>query len=389
MAPLVVYITGYRQHAGKTVTSIGIISQLRRVIDVSKIGYFKPVGQEVEPLNDGSHVDKDVQLLSVFSSLPAFEPRHLSPVRFTRGFTRNFLESGDQHSLTRTLQRRIQESLTSLSDKTVVIAEGSGHPGVGAIAGLSNADVGNLMDAEIIFLSEGGIGRAIDTLDVNLSYFLHKGCRVRGIIFNKLVPDKIPSLQRYLTEDLLNSRYPGFKGMLRIMGFIPAVQDLPQPSLDLVLNTLSHAEPIGDPRNPTWQRPCRTVRVISSPAQFLRPAQVIRRRDLVVISANSTPRIRSIIAYHRHLGATRGIGGLVLTCSEGETLDTDLQREIISAGLPTVIIRDDSAATEARLFRLYQNTKLQTYDVNKVKEIEELFSSCFDVHRFLDIFGIM
>ena len=388
MAAKIIYIAGYRQHAGKTVTSLGIISQLRRVIDVSKIGYIKPVGQEVESLHDGSHVDKDVQLLSVFSSLPAFETRHLSPVRFTPGFTRNFLESGDQEALTRTLQRRIQESLISLSDKKVIIAEGSGHPGVGSIAGLSNADVGNLIDAEIVFLSEGGIGRAIDTLDVNLSYFLHKGCRVRGIIFNKLVPEKIPAMQRYLTDELLNNRYPGFNGTLRIIGFIPAVQDLPQPSLDLVLNTLRHTEPIGDPRNPTWQRPCRTVRVISLPAKFLRPSQAIRRRDLVVSSANSAPRIRSIISYHQQLGASRGLGGLILTCDEGETLDGELRGEIIKAGLPTVMIRDDSATTEARLFSLYRNTKLQTYDVNKVKEIEDVFSSCFDVRQFLEIFDI-
>ena len=388
MAPVIVYLTGYRQHAGKTVTSLGIISQLRRVMDASKIGYIKPVGQEVAGLRDGAQVDKDVQLLSVFSSLPGFEPRHLSPVRFTPGFTRNFLESGDQEALTRTLQRRIRESVASLADKTVIIAEGSGHPGVGAIAGLSNADVGNLLDADIVFLCEGGIGRAIDTLEVDLSYFLHKGCRVRGVIFNKLIPEKIPTLQRYITEEMLNRRYPGFNGLLRILGFIPTVQDLPQPSIDLVLNSLRHAEAIGDPRHATWQRPCRTIRVISLPAQFLRPAQAIRRRDLVVISANSTPRIRSILAYHRQLGAARGVGGLVLTCDEGESLAADLRAEIIAAGLPTVLVRGDSAATEARLFELYESTKLQVYDVNKVREIEELFSAYFDVHRFLEIFGI-
>ncbi|CAI8029068.1 hypothetical protein GBAR_LOCUS16535 [Geodia barretti] len=388
VAPVIVYLTGYRQHAGKTVTSLASSRSSAACSIPSTIGYIKPVGQEVSTLRDGMQVDKDVQLLSVFSSLPGFEPRHLSPVRFTSGFTRNYLESGDQEALTRTLERRILESVASLADKKVIIAEGSGHPGVGAIAGLSNADVGNLLNAEIVFLSEGGIGRAIDTLEVYMSYFLHKRCRVRGVIFNKLIPEKIRTLQRYLTEDALNSRFPGFGGNLSILGFIPTVQDLPQPSIDLVLNSLRHAEAIGDPRHPTWQRPCRTIRVISLPAQFLRPAQAIRRRDLVVISANSSPRIRSILSYHRQLGATRGIGGLVLTCDEGESLAPELRAEIIGAGLPTVLIRGDSAATEARLFGLYESTKLQVYDVDKVREVEELFSASFDVYRFLDVFGI-
>ena len=388
MPPVIVYLTGYRQHAGKTVTSLGIISQLRRVLDPSTIGYLKPVGQEVSTLRDGVQVDKDVQLLSVFSSLPGFEPRHLSPIRFTAGFTRNYLESGDPQTLTRTLERRIRESAASLADKKVIIAEGSGHPGVGSIVGLSNADVGNLLGAEIVFLSEGGIGRAIDTLEIYLSYFMHKGCRVRGVIFNRLIPDKIPTLQRYLTEEALNARFPGFGGGLHVLGFIPAVQDLPQPSMDLVLNSVRHAEAIGDPRHPTWQRPCRTIRVIALPARFLRPAQEIRRRDLVVLSANSAPRIQSILAYHRQLGAARGIGGLVLTCDEGETLASDLRADIVGAGLPTVVIRGDSAATEARLFGLYESTKLQVYDVEKVREVEEVFSASFDVQRFMDIFGI-
>lgn len=388
MAPVIVYLTGYRQHAGKTVTSLGIISQLRRVLDPSTIGYIKPVGQEVSTLRDGAQVDKDVQLLSVFSSLPGFEARHLSPVRFTAGFTRSYLESRDPQELTRTLERRICESAASLADKKVIIAEGSGHPGVGAIVGLSNADVGNLLGAEIVFLSEGGIGRAIDTLEVYLSYFMHKGCRVRGVIFNRLIPDKIPTLQRYLTEDMLNDRFPGLGGNLHILGFIPAVHDLPQPSMDLVLNSLRHAEAIGDPGHPAWQRPCRTIRVISLPAQFLRPAQEIRRRDLVVLSANSTPRIRSIVSYHRQLGAARGIGGLVLTCDEGDSLASDLRDDIVDSGLPAVLIRGDSAATEARLFGLYESTKLQVYDVDKVREVEDVYNASFDVHRFMDIFGI-
>ena len=78
----------------------------------------------------------------------------------------------------------------------------------------------------------------------------------------------------------------------------------------------------------------------------------------------------------------------MLTCDEGESLAPDLRAEIIAAGLPTLLIRGDSAAIEARLFSLYENTKLQVYDVDKVREVEELFSASFDVYRFLDIFGI-
>ncbi len=70
MPPTIVYITGFRQHAGKTVTALGILSRLRRIMDPSRIAYLKPVGQELVTLSDGSQIDKDARLLQEFSGIP-------------------------------------------------------------------------------------------------------------------------------------------------------------------------------------------------------------------------------------------------------------------------------------------------------------------------------
>ena len=51
--PPVVFIAGERQHAGKTVTSLGVISAICKHIDPADIGYFKPVGQEMITLPNG------------------------------------------------------------------------------------------------------------------------------------------------------------------------------------------------------------------------------------------------------------------------------------------------------------------------------------------------
>ena len=93
MAPVVVYLTGFRQHAGKTVTSLGIISQLRKHLDPSEIGYLKPVGQQLVRDAKGIVVDKDVELIGEFAQLPDLPLAKLSPVRFSSNFTRSYLDS--------------------------------------------------------------------------------------------------------------------------------------------------------------------------------------------------------------------------------------------------------------------------------------------------------
>ena len=62
MAPTIVYVTGFRQHAGKTVTSLGLISQLRKRMDPARIAYLKPVGQELVTLPEGGRLLNSVEI---------------------------------------------------------------------------------------------------------------------------------------------------------------------------------------------------------------------------------------------------------------------------------------------------------------------------------------
>ena len=389
MAPVVVYLTGFRQHAGKTVTSLGIISQLRKHLDPSEVGYLKPVGQQLVRNAKGMVVDKDVELVGEFARLTDLPLAELSPVRFSGNFTRTYLDSRHRTRLTRALTLEIRRSLGHLAGRRIVIAEGSGHPGVGSVVGLSNAAVGKLIGAEIIFVSGGGIGRALDTIDVDLTYFLHHGCRVRGLLVNKVIPDKAAQVRRYVTEELINERYAAANGSpLHIFGYLPTIPDLPRPSMRVILGALPHVEPLGDPEAISWRRPCAAIKLISMPAQHLKSQlrHYVGAGDVLIISASSTPRLRQILDYHAAIGHRGGIAGLILTCGETEPVEDEVRDALIGAGLPALYVREDSAATEERLFRLYENTKLQVYDTGKIAEIERLFEEHFDTERFLDVF---
>ena len=389
MAPVVVYLTGFRQHAGKTVTSLGIISQLRKHLDPRDIGYLKPVGQQLVRDAKGVVVDKDVELIGEFAQLPDLPLAKLSPVRFSSNFTRSYLDSRYRTRLTRALSLEIKRSVAQLADRRIIIAEGSGHPGVGSVVGLSNATVGKLLGAETIFVSGGGIGRALDTIDVDLSYFLYHGCRVRGLIVNKLIPNKAALVRRYITEELINERYAAANGApLHIFGYMPAIPDLPRPSMRVILGALPGVEPLGDPEAIAWRQPCASIKLVSLPAEHLKSQirHYVGVGDVLIIGASSAPRIRQILDFHTDILHRGGIAGLILTCGETEQIDESVRDALIRSYLPTLYVREDSAATEERLFRLYQNTKLQVYDTGKIAEIEQLFEEHFDIDRFLDVF---
>ncbi|MBN1523717.1 MAG: AAA family ATPase [Spirochaetales bacterium] len=389
MAPLVIYITGFRQHAGKTVTSLGLLSLLRKHMDPIHLGYVKPVGQELVTLADGSKIDKDARIVQEFSSIPDLDMTKVSPVRVGSGFTKSFLSSDDSRSKTQNLENLIIDSMESLNHKKIIIAEGTGHPGVGSIVGLSNANVANLINADIVFLSGGGIGKALDMLEVDLSYFLFKRARVRGIIFNKLIPDKITTMKQFVTDDLLNNKYGAFGGALTILGFLPMIEVLSQPSMKIIHDHFKNAEAIGDIEEPSWEVPCDSIKVVSLPSELLNVKKHISPQSLVIIAANARRRINTICEYNRVLTESGyGIAGFLLTCGDCPAIDPETESEIRNSGIPAVYVEEDTATAEKIVLDAYENTKLQIYDKTKLKEVEYLFEQYFDFQKFIDTFGV-
>lgn len=388
MAPTIVYLTGFRQHAGKTVASLGIISRLLAVMDASRIAYLKPVGQDLVTLPDGTAVDKDAQILERFSGIAGFDIAAVSPVRLGAGFTQEYLASGNRLQETRRLQDAVIASLERLAGRDVIIAEGSGHPGVGGIVGLSNADVANLIGAKVVFLSGGGIGKALDMLEVDLSYFLYKKTPVRGVLFNRCIPEKIDGMRRLITEDLLNDRYGAFGGKLRILGFLPEVADLGKPSMRSIAEKYPGAEALDGVAGEAWEAACGATRIISEDAEKLQLEAYLRPRDVVILAASSRRRAHRLLEFHRMRGADVPLGGLVLTCGRTDEVAAEIRQHIAEAGLPALLVKDDTATAEQRVLDIYENTKLQPWDTRKVRDIEDLFAQWFDMEKFLETFEI-
>lgn len=385
MKPKIIYIAGSKQHSGKTLASLGLFSLLSREFPSEQLGYIKPVGQQVINLANGQTLDKDAVIIDTFTEVPALEMEMISPVQLPAGFTKGFLASKDQEEFTASLKAKIKNAIKLLSDKKIIIAEGTGHPGVGGIVGLSNAEVCNLIDADILYISEGGIGRALDKMEVDLSYFRLYGSRVKGILFNKVIPAKIEQTKHYLTEDLINRKFnKSGNNPIRIMGYLPKVDRILNPSMNVLKSRFKNHKTIGDPEEMHWKIPLNRIKVISLVAEALQLEKYIEPGDVILIAASSKNRSSRILRYVKKMEGY--LGGLILTCGGATKLWPEIETLIKESNIPAILVEEDTATAEQIVSKTYTNTKIQTFDTEKIELINELFKIHFDFERFLETF---
>jgi hypothetical protein len=380
--PKIIYIAGERQHAGKTVSTLGLFSALCSVLDPADIGYFKPVGQEMVQLPSGERIDKDIMIVKEFTGMTLPDLGILSPVRVSGHVTRDYLTCDDPRQRTEAYERAILRAIEHLSDKKLIIAEGTGHPGVGSVVGLSNARVANLLKARILYLVGGGIGKPVDELEVDLSYFSHKRSQVLGVLFNKVLPSKIEMMKRVLSEESLHRIFPEWHPPLQVFGYIPEVSHLGHPSMELVAQQFKTARLLNEGCTERWYRSCAAVNVISQGNHSFRAEEHLQPRDIAVLGAGSHRRLKKIVKLDRRLGDTP-LGGLILNCAGNDMPDARARDIIAGSQLPVIAVEDDAGQVDQKLYRCFVNTKLQTYDRRKFAEIQTLFADHFDARRFV------
>ena len=387
--PPVIFIAGERQHAGKTAASLGMIAALSNHIDPADIGYFKPVGQEMVTLPNGERIDKDVRIVKEFTGLDMPDMGMLSPVRVVSGVTKEYITGNRQKEITAEYERAIHKTLTALSDKKLIIAEGTGHPGVGSVVGLSNAHVANLLDARILYLVGGGIGRTLDELEVDLSYFSHHHSRVSGVLFNKVLPAKVDMMKEILTEKNLQRTFPEWDPALQIFGYMPQVKYLNNPSMHLISQSFPDHQALRCGRcAEAWHLPCRKVKIVSQGYATFQPEDDLRSRDIAVIAAGTHRRLQRMVEYNESLPADGKLGGIILTCANDKRPDAATYEILEKSFIPAIAVPQDTAEADALLYKSFTNTKLQLYDKLKHNMIVDLFAEHFDAKKLIKAFNL-
>jgi BioD-like phosphotransacetylase family protein len=214
------YLAATGQNRGKTTASLGLLDGFRR--RGFRTGFMKPVGQRTV-IEDGQPADEDAVLMRTLFDLP--EPyAAMSPVHIPRGFTKSYIAG----EVVEDLGARIVAAHRQFTDHDVLLIEGTGHAGVGAVIGLSNAVVAAMLGAPAVIVSEGGVGRPIDEIVLNASHFAAHGVPVAGALVNKVRIDEQPGIERTLERGLARHGIP-------LLGVLPYRPILSNPTLGMVL----------------------------------------------------------------------------------------------------------------------------------------------------------
>lgn len=228
-----IFIAATRQNVGKTTVSLALMSGLLKRF--GKVGFIKPVGQHHVAVAgaDGTElrVDKDVVVMKEFFGLDHLPYEHMSPVIIPKGYTKLYIDGAvDRQSQV----DRIRESFRQISQTSqITLIEGTGHVGVGSVIEMSNAQTAALLGADIVLVANGGIGSAFDELEANRALCEAHGARIRGVIVNKVQPEKKEMVRDYFGR-LIEKRWR--VPLLGVIDFLPLLSKPSLADIESVLN---------------------------------------------------------------------------------------------------------------------------------------------------------
>ena len=380
------YLAATGQNRGKTTASLGLLDGFRR--RGLHAGFMKPVGQRTVML-DGAPADEDALLMRTTFDLP--EPfTAMSPVHIPRGFTKAYIAG----EVVEDLGARIVTAHREFADHDILLIEGTGHAGVGAVIGLSNATVASMLRAPAVIVSEGGVGRPIDEIVLNASHFAAHGVRVAGALVNKVRIDDQPGIARTLERGLALHGIP-------LLGILPYRPILSSPTLGMVLEGV-HGRVIHT--GPDLDRVIDGVAIgAMEPNHMLLhvgPGTLVivpgDREDAILTLAAAHVAGRPRAAAHEHLEAlVDETPGAIDAGPEGKALGIvltggyeprpEVLAAIRAAGMFAALVDEDTYTVASEVHDLL--VKTHAADTGKIEMIKALVWEHLLIDRFLEAAG--
>ena len=358
-----VYLAATGQNRGKTTLSLGVMDGFQR--RGLSTGFIKPVGQRTV-IEDGVPADEDAVLMKSVFDLP--EPlEQMSPVHIPRGFTKSYIEGNVVEDLP---SRIVAAHASFAADRDMLLIEGTGHAGVGAVIGLSNAQVAAMLGSPAVIVSEGGVGRPIDEIVLNKALFERAGVQVAGAIVNKVDLLAKPDLAKTLERGLARQGIP-------LLGVLPYRPILSNPTLAMVLEGV-HGETIH--AGPDLDQVIGGVAIGAMEPEHM--LQRIGPAALVIVPGDREDVIAAIVQAHRH-GAPVGGDALGLVLTGGYRPPPAVLESIRSADLFATIVPEDTYAVASEIHDLL--VKTHAADRGKIEEIKALVWDYLFIDRILEV----
>ncbi len=357
-----IYVAASSQHVGKTTSTLGLVSTFMK--KGLKVGYCKPVGQKFLNIQD-LRVDKDTILFADLINFTIVPELH-SPVILGQGATEMYLDNPGKYDLEGIL---IKAEKNLAESNEIVIYEGTGHPGVGSVAGLSNARVAKLLNAGVVMVIEGGIGSTIDMLNMSTSLFREEGVPIIGVIINKVIPDKMEKVHHYVGKWLDSQNLP-------LLGLMPYEKTLAYPLIKSVVEAVNgvvtyNADFIDN----------KVESIIAGSLIDLKELKSSQDLLLVVATRSINDAIKKIEFMAKHNGIKNcPLSGIVAT-GEGQ-LDKHTLKYIESNNLPLIRTELDTYGSVLRISKI--EVKINRSTPWKIKMAIDLIENNIDLDKILD-----
>lgn len=354
-----VFIAATRQNDGKTTTSLGLLAALQK--RYPRIGYIKPVGQRFVEVAEHK-IDEDTVLMdSVYQlNCPLVD---MSPIAVEPDFTRKYLQSSNRDALVKKIEKAFDRVAW---EKDFVLCEGSGHAGVGSVFDLSNAQVAKVLNAKVVIVSRGGIGKPIDEVALNQALFEKEGVEIIGVIINKVIPEKLEFVTEFARRGLKR------KG-LDLLGVVPHRPILSSPSVNSILEDLD-AELLN-----SEGRLHNLVDDVVVGAMGVNNAMRFFKKGVLLITPGDREDIILAAAATTSSNTHPQLAGIVLT--GGLRPGDNVMKVIRGSGFPILLADQDSYEVASRVHDL--TVKTGPGDTEKISVIRDLIAQYVDVGKIL------
>jgi BioD-like phosphotransacetylase family protein len=357
-----IFLAATGQNRGKTTTSLGLAAAIAQ--RGHRLGFLKPIGQRYLVV-DGTRADEDAVLMKEVFDLPD-ALNDMSPVTLPRHFTTDYVLGRIDEDLEAAV---VAADRTVAADKDLVLIEGTGHAGVGAVIGLSNARVASLLDAPVIIVSEGGVGRPIDEIVLNQALFERHRVRVLGAVVNKVDVTAAPHLPDVLARGLAQHG-------VELLGCIPYSQFLANPSLELIATHLQGELLAGE------ATPGQTIGQVAIGAmQAEHAVPLLRDRTLLITPGDREDLLMAAVVANRDMSGGRGprVTGIVMT--GGFRPPAGMLSELRAANLFAFLVETDTYSTAQAVNEIL--VKTHPSDTEKIATIIDLVGGALDADALL------
>lgn len=361
-----IFIAATRMNDGKTTTSLALFSALRSITE--RVGFIKPVGQRFVDV-DGHRIDEDSVLLSQIFDVEV-PIQAMSPIAIHPSFTRDYLDDPKQGHAAN-IDKMCRAFDRAAYDKDYIIIEGTGHAGVGSVFDLSNADVARRLNAKVIIVARGGIGRPIDEIALNQALFKQAGVEIIGAIINKVEVDKVEMVRKYCQIGLKRMGIP-------LLGCIPIENSLTAPKLNQVVEEVNGRWLNGREEGSLH----RVDRVIIGAMAAKGLVDYLQKGVLIITPGDREDIILSAIATEGIAGS-QVISGIILT--RNVLPHPKLMDMISKTKIPVIICNEESYDVASKIHNM--TVKTQPSDNDKIPIIKDLIVKNIDLKTIQDAFS--